>query len=224
MFEHIGKAVGSLVHMYAEEREQWRAVMCSELLQAANKNMLQSRRVAINGMCSWKKRASALAFWSEALSSWGHVRQKAAGRYKHLRYSFLEEDTMKNKQEECLTCLSAWQAAAEWSRARPSLYEDWGRLGNHRNVKQHPACSFGTCRSNPVCLSAELTPHPMPCRLCACVVFHCTPYKTLLNILRPWTIAIPWHHNISASTNFLGFSCAIGESKCVVNILTYIEL
>lgn len=127
MFEHIEKAVGSLVHMYAEECEQWRAVMCSELLQAANKNMLQSRRVAVNGMCSWKKRASALAFWSEALSSWGHVRQKAAGRYKHLRYSFLEEDTMKNKQE-CLTCLSAWQAAAERSRARPSLYEDWGRL------------------------------------------------------------------------------------------------
>lgn len=44
MFEHTGKAVGSLVRMYGEEHEQCRAVMCSELLQAANKNMLQARR------------------------------------------------------------------------------------------------------------------------------------------------------------------------------------
>lgn len=39
MFEHTAKAVGSLV----EEPEQRRAVTCSELLQAANKNTLEEQ-------------------------------------------------------------------------------------------------------------------------------------------------------------------------------------
>ena len=96
-------------------------------------------------------------------------------------------------------------------------------LGNHRNVKQHPACGFGTCsvlECGARCLSYAVQ------ALCVCCdgVFHCTLCKTWLNILRPWTISIPWHHNISASTNFLVFSCAFGESKSAVNILTYIEL
>lgn len=88
-------------------------------------------------------------------------------------------------------------------------------LGNHRNVKQCLACGFGTRRSNPVCLSIELAPYPTLCRLYVCVLwrgFHCTLCKTWLSILRPWTISIPWHHNISASANFLGFFCCeIGE-------------
>lgn len=38
---------------------------------------------------------------------------KAAGGSEHLGYSFLEEDTAKTEQEECLACLSTWQTAEE---------------------------------------------------------------------------------------------------------------
>lgn len=155
-------------------------------------------------------KCSCVVIWSPVLAR--SCQARAAGGYNHLRYSFSEEDMVKNKQEEGLACLSAWQAAEEWSRA--GALAVWG-LGQTLGL-----ILAATETSNSVWLAASAgetqcapVQSSLPILRCAGSVLwwdlHCTPDQTWLNILRPWTC----HKNISANTDFLVFSCAIGELK-----------
>lgn len=78
-------------------------------------------------------------------------------------------------------------------------------LGSHRNVKQHLACGLGACRCARARSSLRILRHTGCVCVCCDGVFHCSLCKTWLSIPRPWTISILWHHNISASANFLVF-------------------